>query len=358
MVVQSPTETRRWPDRIQPMYPPHHLLERIQSRYDLEPITAVEPLAGGEWKSLWRLDGAQTAYVVSLSHPTATEAGVAYEHRLLRYLHAHLPQAPAPLLARDGSSYFVDQGRIACLLPWMPGAMADGDGVHLVAARFLAHFHRVGMRYPDLSPRPGVPAWREWAWHAAAWPAIQAMLGSSPDTQDPVGQRFWQSCGEWAAAIANRHQQIARARSYLQQWIADLARSDRSLTTGLLHDDFHGGNLLVAEGKVTALLDWDGCHPDWLIFDLSNALWEFCSDDENHSLSAPDARAFLNAYAAAEGPVLAAEYDLIIPAIRCRRLIEILTALRGIATGEAWDDSPDYLVHNLIALEKLQTARL
>jgi hypothetical protein len=32
--------------------------------------------------------------------------------------------------------------------------------------------------------------------------------------------------------------------------------------------------------------------------------------------------------------------------------------LRGIATGEAWDESPDYLVHNLIALENLQAVRL
>lgn len=336
----------------------HHLLEHIQSRYDLEPIIAVAPLMGGEWKRLWRLDGAQTLYVVSLSHPTTTEASVAYEHRLLRYLHAHLPQAPAPLLARDSSSYFVHQGRIACLLPWMPGEMADGDGVHLVAARFLARFHRVAVGYPDLSPRPGVPAWRGWDWHTADWPAIQAMLSTAPETQEPIGQRFWQSCGEWAAAIADRGQQIAQERSYFQRWIADLVLSDHPLTTGLLHDDFHGGNLLVADGEVTALLDWDGCHPDWLLFDLSNALWEFCSDDENHTVSLPDALAFLNVYAAAGGPIPEAEFELILPAIRCRRLIEILTALRGIATGAAWDESPDYLLHNLIALGNLRTVRL
>ena len=151
---------------------------------------------------------------------------------------------------------------------------------------------------------------------------------------------------------------IARERSHFQQWMVGLAHADRPLTTGLLHDDFHGGNLLMAEGKVTALLDWDSCHPDWLLFDLSNALWEFCSDDEGHTLSLPAASAFLDDYAAAGGPVAQAEYDLIIPLIRCRRMIEILTALRGIATGEAWDDSPDYLVHNLIALENLQTVRL
>ena len=340
------------------MHKTHHIPALIHAQYDLEPITHVAPLTGGEWKTLWRLDGASASYVVSLSHPTTTVESIVYEHRLLHYLHAHLPQVPAPMLARDGSSYFVDQGRIGSLLPWMPGEMADGDQVHLLAARFLARFHRVSVNYPDRSPRPGVPAWREWDWHATAWPAIQAMLTTSPATLDPIGQRFWQSCGEWAAAIADRRAQIAGERSYFQQWIADLARSDRPLTTGLLHDDFHGGNLLVADGEVTALLDWDSCHPDWLLFDLSNAIWEFGLDDDNHTLVVENAHAFLRTYAEAGGPIAEAEFALIIEFIRCRRMIEILTALRGIATGEAWDESPDYLVHNLLSLENLRGIRL
>lgn len=336
----------------------HHLLALIHAHYDLEPITHVAPLTGGEWKTLWRLDGANASYVVSLSHPTTTVASIAYEHRLLHYLHAHLPQVPTPLLAQDGSSYFVDQGRIVSLFPLMPGEMANGDQAHLTAADFLARFHRVGVSYPDRSPRPGVPAWREWDWHDTAWPAIQAMLATSPATPDPIGQRFWQSCGEWAAAIAERSAQIAEERSYFQQWITELARLDRPLTAGLLHDDFHGGNLLVANGEVTALLDWDSCHPDWLLFDLSNAIWEFCHDDDTHALVVNDAQAFLQAYVVAGGPVTGAEFALIIEFIRCRRMIEILTALRGIATGEAWDESPDYLVHNLLSLENLQGIRL
>jgi Ser/Thr protein kinase RdoA (MazF antagonist) len=337
---------------------PHHITALIHAHYDLEPITHVAPLAGGEWKTLWRLDGATASYVVSLSHPTTTVESIAYEHRLLHYLHAHLPQIPAPLLTRDGCSYFIDQGRIMSLLPWLPGEMADGDQVHLLAARFLAHFHRVSVHYPDRSPRPGVPAWREWDWHEPAWPAIQAMLATSPETHDSIGQRFWHSCGEWAAAIADRRGQIAQERSHFQQWIANLSQSDYTLTTGLLHDDFHGGNLLVADGEVTALLDWDGCHPDWLLFDLSNAIWEFCHDDDTHALVMKDAQVFLQAYTAAGGLVTAAEFALIIEFIRCRRMIEILTALHGLATGAAWDESPDYLVHNLLSLENLRGSRL
>jgi Ser/Thr protein kinase RdoA (MazF antagonist) len=114
----------------------------------------------------------------------------------------------------------------------------------------------------------------------------------------------------------------------------------------------------VADGEVTALLDWDGCHPDWLLFDLSNGIWEFCHDDESHTLVVKDAEAFLQTYAACGGPITGGEFDLIIEFIRCRRMIEILTALRGIATGAAWDESPDYLVHNLLSLENLRGSRL
>lgn len=92
--------------------------------------------------------------------PTTTVESIAYEHRLLHYLKAQLPPVPAPLLAHDGSSYFVDEGQIVSLLPLMPGTMADGAAVRLPAARFLAAFHRVGVNYPDharvLVCRPGV----------------------------------------------------------------------------------------------------------------------------------------------------------------------------------------------------------
>jgi hypothetical protein len=222
------------------MHKTHHLLAHIHGHYNLEPITKVSPLTGGEWKTLWRLDGANASYVVSLSHPTTTVESIAYEHRLLHYLHAHLPQVPAPLLARDGRSYFTDQGRIISLLPLMPGEMADGDQVHLMAADFLARFHRVGVSYPDRSPRPGVPAWRDWDWCAAEWPLIEAALTSTPSTTNLLAQRFWQGTGEWAEQIIARREQIAHERAYFQQWLADLAQSDRVLTSGPLHDDYHG----------------------------------------------------------------------------------------------------------------------
>lgn len=334
------------------------LVETIQARYGLEPITQVSPLSGGEWKTLWRLDGAQRTYVASISHPTTTVESIAYEHRLLHYLHAQLPPVPAPLLANDGSSYFLDEGRIVSLFPLMPGSMADGEHVQLSAARFLATFHQVGQRFPDQSPRPGVPPWYAWDWCAAEWPLIEEALASPLTTTSRIGQRFWQAAGDWASQIRERKEQIQAERTHFQQWLAELAHVTPLLTSGLVHDDYHDNNLLVEGEQVTALLDWDGCHPDWLLLDLSNAVWEFCHDDEAHTLDTAAAQAFLQAYGQAGGPVTAQEVDLIIPLIRCRRMIEVIWSLRGMATGSAWDESPDYLVHNLIALENLQTIRL
>ena len=331
------------------------LVETIQARYGLEPIIQVSPLSGGEWKTLWRLDGAQRAYVASISHPTTAVESIAYEHRLLHYLHTQLPPVPAPLLAQDGSSYFVDEGRLVCLLPLMPGTMADGAAVRLPAARFLADFHRVGMDYPDRSPRPGVPTWHAWDWCAADWPLIEEALASRLATTNVVGQRFWQAAGEWAPQIRERREQIKAERAHFQQWLAELAHVTPLLTRGLVHDDYHDNNLLVEGERVTALLDWDGCHPDWLLLDLSNAAWEFCHDDEAHTLDPAAAQAFLQAYMEAGGPVTAQEVDLIIPFIRCRRMIEVLWSLHGMVTGGPWDESPDYLVHNLIALENLRS---
>lgn len=337
---------------------PSHLLAIIQSRYHLEPIQKISRLTGGEWKTLWRLDGAQSAYVASLSHPTTTVDSLVYEHQLLDYLQAQLPQIPAPLLAQDGSSYFVEAGRIVSLFPLMPGNMADRDEGRLPAARFLATFHRIGLAYPNQSARPGIQPWAKWDWCAAEWTQIEEALASRSPTTSLVGQRLWQATGVWATQILERRAQIGQVRAHVQQWLAELAHTGRDLTHGLLHDDFHKKNVLMADGKVTALLDWDSCHPDWLVMDVANATWEFCLDRAAHTLNPHTARLFLQAYVEAGGPVPVSEFDLIIEFICCRRMIEIMDSLRGIVTGGTWDESPDYLVHNLLSLENLRTVRL
>jgi len=339
--------------------PASPLVETLQQRYALGPVTGVRVLTGGEWKTLLRLDCQQSSYVVSICHPSATVASVAYEHAFLRYLQPRLPEAPAPIVAGDGSTFFIDNdsGRIVVLFPLWPGELAESSA-RFAAAQLLARFHRIGVAYPDQSPRPDVPAWCEWDWGETYWPLVQAMLTAQSTTAIASVQRFWEA-GEWAAQIVARREQIVQERDHCQQWMTALAHSARAVTWGPIHDDYHHNNLLTEGNTICALLDWDGCHPDWLVLDLSNALWEFCLEDELHRLNLSHAQEFLAGYRTANGPVPSAEYDLIIPFIRCRRMIEVISALQGVITGEAWDAGhAEYLVHNLLSLENLHSVDL
>ncbi|MDQ3247938.1 MAG: phosphotransferase [Chloroflexota bacterium] len=327
----------------------------LQSHYQLDPSLPAHHLTGGEWKTLYRVGNA----VVSISHPSATVAGVAYEHRFLNYLHPLLPQVPVPIPARDGRTFFEYQGRIVTLLPWMRGNHANREQARLPAAILLAHYHQAALNYPDRSPRPDVSAWWAWDWADQDWPQIRALLASQPGSPWPAAQRFWGMGGAWTQEICTRWSQIEAERANLQRWVAGLAASDRQLVVAPIHDDYHRKNLLVDDEGITALLDWDGCHPDWLLWDVATATWEFCLDKQAHTLVVPQAQAFLQAYTAANSLVSPATFDLIIPFMRARRMIEILSDLRVIVTDQPWPDGhTEYIVHNLIALDNLRSLLL
>ena len=335
------------------------LLPAMRTHYGLEPIGGLQPLSGGGGRKHFPLGTNQQTPWGCICPPPGTPESLAYEHRLVRYLQRHLPQAPAPLSALDGSTHLVAANRLYSLLPLMPGAIADREAMRLPAAGLLAEFHQVGLAYPDRSPRPTVPAWQQWDWCEPNWPAILNMLASQPATEHVNAQRFWQAGPDWGAAIIARRQQIVEERANLQRWLGELAASGRPLSFGPIHDDYHRKNLLVKDGAITALLDWDGCHPDWLALDLAVAMWEFCLDKRAHSLRLSQAHHFLQTYLDAGGAVPRQEFDLLMPLLRFRRILEILTVLAGILSGEAWDAShAEYLLHNLQTLENLRSLQL
>jgi Ser/Thr protein kinase RdoA (MazF antagonist) len=343
------------------MFPPD-FFATLQARYALGKIYQSHRLEGGEWKTLLRIDCDRGAFVVSVSHPSAVREGVAYEHAFLRYLNARLPQIAAPLVAQDESTYFFADGRIVTLFPFIPGVIADRDQMRLPAARFLAQYHQAALDYPNRAARPDIPAWwcldwdANYAWH---WPTVWTLLESTSATATGAAQRFWQGGGAWAKAIQARRDQIAAERAHFQVWLPQLAHSARPLRIAPIHDDYHRKNLLCNGGQITALLDWDGCHPDWLVFDLSLAIWEFCKDRTKTTMDHAQVQAFIGAYQMANGPVPARDFDLIIPLIRCRRIIEVLFSLQGIVNGDTWDeDFAEYAMGNLVALEKLNSASL
>ena len=154
--------------------------------------------------------------------------------------------------------------------------------------------------------------------------------------------------------ITARLPQIEQERERLQSWVARLAASGRPLHFAPTHGDYYRGNLLVEEDRISAVLDWEECRPDWLAAELGRALWEFCKSETRHTLGRTGAGDFLRAYREAGGPVPETDFDLLVPLNRCVRLVEVLFALDEARRGQPWDAG--YTLHNLRALENLESA--
>ncbi|GIP30908.1 MULTISPECIES: phosphotransferase [unclassified Paenibacillus] len=138
----------------------------------------------------------------------------------------------------------------------------------------------------------------------------------------------------------------------MERWVGRLRQDGTRFMSGFIHGDYYGGNLLTdRRGQITAVIDWDECGKEWLIYELARSIWEFCHDDEENRMDSRNAHAFLQDYRNAGGPVPETDFAFILPFIRYVRLVEILFNLDQGLKGQPW--SPEYTVHNLKALMNL-----
>jgi aminoglycoside phosphotransferase (APT) family kinase protein len=147
------------------------------------------------------------------------------------------------------------EGRPVTVWPFVPGVWADRDDPEhqAQAADLLARLHRT-LEGKRTEPRP-----------IDTSPRLD-----TPDLEDP-------DLDEWHAAF------LAGAS----------ARQP-------LHGDFYRGNILVNDGRITGLVDWDNAFVGPAPQELAWAAWEWtdASDEYDVDLCAP----FLSAYEAAGGP--------------------------------------------------------
>ena len=190
------------------------------------------------------------------------------------------------------------EGRAAWLVPFVAGAPADPACARerAEAARALGRLHRAGADLAVARP-PHRPPLARLAWPPAAVPA---------------------QLEEWAA-------EIAEARAWAIAWVAWLA-AQRPLPAGLVHGDLFPGNVLVAQGRVAAVLDWEEARLDWVSWDLAIAVGTFCADGDDVDRDAE--REFVAAYRRAGGTARRQDDDLVRPLVRVKRILEVLRAPR------------------------------
>jgi Ser/Thr protein kinase RdoA (MazF antagonist) len=277
---------------LAPDDPPEELIREVGERYGLGSEIMPTRLAGGYANDVFKLDAAGPPTVLHIKYPPVDADSVDWEHRLLARLSSDVPEALPPLPTLDGSTWFWFQGHPVWLVAWAPGGPARPHDRQAVAT-VLGRLHASPV---EMSSRPN---------HARL-----LQLPLPPLRRLPPALASWQHT-------------LSRARAELTDLVSWLERERRPVT-GLTHNDIFEGNVLVHEGRVTALLDWEEAEIDWQVWDLASSLWPFCADGDR--LDRRAATEFLAAYRAAGGSVPPDEDDLIVPLIRARLILEVLRA--------------------------------
>jgi Ser/Thr protein kinase RdoA (MazF antagonist) len=334
-----------------------NLYSVIEECYSISNIQTVDALTGGEWNQVFRLQCDKDTFVLRISHPTNTAASLAYEHRLLQFINRQVPEVPAPIPTHDGSTYLEFDGLLVTLFPFMPGRMLDdnNEAECMAAAQMLARLQQIGLEYPDLKPRPNKPRfckldWENndwWRWNEVEDLLFHRTAAFLETVSDPDKRAL-------AEQILARQSFIAQERELLRDWIAALRDSQRLLLFAPTHCDYWCNNILVKDGQISAVVDWDDCKAEWLFYALGRATWDFSKDKCQHRLDYQKAVRFLQAYQAAGGPVPSTEFALMIPVMRCICIIEVLIGLQ-----EAEEVGLNqHVLHHLLSLENLREAEL
>lgn len=337
------------------------LLSTIESRYDVNLTGDPEVLTGGWWNEVFRLPTDCDALVLRVFHRRTKTQNAVYQHALMRFLAESLVEVRAPLVARDGSTFFHYDDRLVCLLPLVPGEIASRESAEHRnnAAQVLAGLHRAALSFPANIPPPRyAPMWEfDWTrndwWN---WFEIHKLLEKGADKLVQLLPQKSEQSILAASEIINRKTQIGEERRNFQARFAEI-KSARSLLAAPTHGDFYAGNVLVdGGGRVSAVIDWDEARPDWLVYELARATWEFCRLKKEKTLDESRTFDFLKSYTEAEGVVSPADFDLLIELMRAVRLQEVLFALAETMRGEFFD--LEYTLFNLLSLENLRRVKL
>lgn len=245
------------------------LIAAVRRHWEVEvdPIEQSERLFGGEESAAYRLG----RHVVRIGPTWRAEAEVEWCHGVATAAAARVAEAIAPCRTSGGVTVVRVEGRPVSLWPFVRGSWGnDADrGQRRQAADLLARLHGAlaGVR-------------------CAARPPASAPRVAAPDLDDPD----------------------------LDAWLLDFDRAHPLRQP--LHGDFYAGNVLVREGLIVGLLDWDEAFVGPPERELAWAAWEWGGG--LGTLELQGARAFIADYRAAGGPADAIDHESLRQLVRQR----------------------------------------
>ena len=248
------------------------------------PLT-LRPTSSGINNDTWYVDSPSGSYVLRRYQNTRDPGRVRYEHAVLKALrHQELPfGVPDPVPTLNGGTVVRQlNGTLAALFRVLPGAAADrGNLDHIRACgAALAALHSA-LRRVDVPPPP----------------AGQVRYGDldriSPRVPDP-----WSLADGLTLDAGTRE----RLRAALARARAEIPTLYAALPQQLCHNDYGPGNTLVADGRVTAILDFEFAGVDLRAIDVAAGWYWAVGPKWGSSAELAFYRAFVEGYVEATRP--------------------------------------------------------
>lgn len=178
-----------------------------------------------------------------------------FQHNLSAHLTKHAIPVAQIKRARNGKGIVEVDSWAMELQTFVPGEPMHVTSATLAtSSRVMGHFHRICRDVP-VPPRDA----RKWRFSEVPRETLQRLLKVAQREGEP----------EHMAAYANH---IARFLYDASQMLSKEKRD--TFETGLIHGDWHGGNLLFNGEQLTAVLDLefagDGCYLEDIAYAISN----------------------------------------------------------------------------------------
>jgi len=229
---------------------------------------------------------------------------VRWEHELLEFLAREVPEVVAPVRARDDTTFLARAEHIVSVFPYVEGEHIErlDERIRARLPEVLGRMHRRATAWPVNRQRPAQPSFRELDWETNLW---------------------------WDRRLVDATPVLEDAFDKTREWVAHAP----PLTVCAIHGDFHPGNVLAVDGRITGVLDWSFARLDWPAFDLASIVGVLALQKDG-SVEADAAEGVIATYANAGGP---GEPDAVMPLVRLYLLAVSLFSLTRRARGESWN---------------------
>lgn len=329
-------------------------VEPFLDAFDIRPHRPPTRIQCGGRSEVYRLDRDGDSFALRILHASIDREGIRYVQRVTGHLSRALPEVPTLISAESGLPYAESGGRLATLSNWLPGSHPSPDSPWLLeaSATLLARAHRTALDSPVKAPRPDRPTYQSLDWRRNYLFDIDTVSRILFEDSRPLHDTSREEDRGVVSEILSRKSFLLEQFNVWSEWSRHPGGTGRPLLRAPIHGDIYAANLLCEGERITALIDWDECQYEPLVYELGRVLWEFAKDRRTHVLDEGKRQRFLSSYEKAGGPVPPAELDLLVPYICMLRVIECLLYLHNSTTGDFWDAR--YTLENLIALEHLQ----